>query len=78
MAKFYIYKDAKGEYRWRLRANNGRIVADSGEGYTKKDKCEHGIELVKEQSPTAPVEEVPERPADYDLDYERAVKHRTA
>jgi uncharacterized protein len=74
MAKFYIYQDDRGECRWRLRAGNGRIVADSGEGYTKKDKCEHSIELVKEESPTAEVEEVLSRPADYD----RAVKHRTA
>jgi len=32
MAKFYIFKDAKGEYRWRLRAGSGRIIAGSGEG----------------------------------------------
>ena len=31
--KFYIYKDRAGEWRWRLKARNGRIVADSGEGY---------------------------------------------
>jgi uncharacterized protein YegP (UPF0339 family) len=58
MAKFYIFKDAKGEYRWRLRAGNGRIIADSEEGYVRKIDCEHSIELVKEESPTAPVEEV--------------------
>lgn len=28
-----LYRDAKGEVRWHMRAPNGRIVADSGEGY---------------------------------------------
>lgn len=34
--KFVIYKDRSGEWRWRLVARNGRIVADSGEGYTRR------------------------------------------
>lgn len=32
----HIYKDRKGEFRWRLCAGNGRIMADSGEGYRTK------------------------------------------
>lgn len=35
-AHFEIYKDTRGEWRWRLRARNGRIVADSAEGYASK------------------------------------------
>lgn len=31
--KVVVYKDAAGQWRWRLKAKNGRIVADSGEGY---------------------------------------------
>ena len=34
--KFHIYQDARGEWRWRLKARNGRIVADSGEGYVTR------------------------------------------
>lgn len=34
--KCHIYQDDAGEWRWRLKSSNGRIVADSGEGYTKK------------------------------------------
>ena len=34
--KIVIYKDGKGEYRWKLVARNGRVVADSGEGYKRK------------------------------------------
>lgn len=38
--RFEVYKDAKSEWRWRLVARNGRIVADSGEGYASKSNCE--------------------------------------
>jgi uncharacterized protein YegP (UPF0339 family) len=41
-----LYRDAKGEWRWRVHAANGRIVADSGEGYKRKDDCAHGLRLV--------------------------------
>ena len=57
MAKFQIFKDGAGEYRWHLRANNNEIIADSSEGYSKKSDCEHGVELVKELSPSAQLEE---------------------
>jgi uncharacterized protein YegP (UPF0339 family) len=32
--KFTIFKDSRGGYRWNLKAANGRIIADSGEGYS--------------------------------------------
>lgn len=32
MSKFEFFTDRAGEYRWRLKATNGRIVAAS-EGY---------------------------------------------
>lgn len=31
-----LYEDAKGEHRWRAKDTNGRIVADSGEGYVNR------------------------------------------
>lgn len=34
--KFHIYRDKKREWRWRLKARNGRIIADSGEGYKRR------------------------------------------
>ena len=42
-----IYVDKKFEYRWRLKASNGRIVAESGEGYNKKNDCENGLASAK-------------------------------
>jgi uncharacterized protein YegP (UPF0339 family) len=57
MAKFQIYTDAKGEYRWRFRANNNKIVADSAEGYVNKSDCKDGIEIVKNQAATATLDD---------------------
>lgn len=37
--KFHIYRDENKEYRWRLKANNGRIIANSGEGYKRRRGC---------------------------------------
>ncbi len=45
--RFELYRDAAGEWRWRLRAANGGVVADSAEGYARREDCEHGIALVK-------------------------------
>ena len=56
-AKFELYKDAKGEFRWRLIASNGQMIANSGEGYKSKDSAKAGIQSVKKNAPTAAVEE---------------------
>jgi uncharacterized protein YegP (UPF0339 family) len=57
MAIFEVFKDVKKEYRWRLKASNGKIIADSGEGYVAKADCEHGIELVKKEAASAKIED---------------------
>ena len=44
---FEVYQDKKMEYRWRLKAGNNKIIADSGEGYKAKADAMHGIELIK-------------------------------
>lgn len=56
MAKFQLYQDSSGEFRWRLRADNNQVIATSGEGYKSRADCQHGIELVKRLAPSAPVE----------------------
>ena len=56
MTKFRVYRDKAGEWRWNLIADNGRIIADGGEGYVNKSDCLHGIELVKAAN-EAPVQE---------------------
>jgi uncharacterized protein YegP (UPF0339 family) len=54
---FEVYKDAKEEFRWRLKAANGKVIAVSSEGYKAKADCEHGIELIKAGAATAKVTE---------------------
>ena len=56
-AKFELYKDAKGEFRWKLVASNGQSIAGSGEGYKTKESAKAGIESVKKNAPTAEVVE---------------------
>ncbi len=54
MARFEVFKDIAGDYRFRLKAPNGEIIATS-EGYTTKQACLNGIEAVKKYAPNAPV-----------------------
>ena len=54
--KFEMYADKAGEYRFRLKARNGAIIAVS-EGYTAKASCENGIESVKKNAAEAEVVE---------------------
>lgn len=54
--KFEVYTDKAGEYRFRLKATNGQIIA-VGEGYKALAGCMNGIESVKKNAPDAPVVE---------------------
>lgn len=44
--KFELYKDKAGEFRFRLKASNGEIIA-VGQGYAAKESCKKGIESIK-------------------------------
>ena len=57
-ATFEVYKDKSGEFRWRLRMQNSKVIASSGQGYKEKDSCTKGIEAVKRVAADAPVKEV--------------------
>ena len=48
------HPDKAGEYRFRLKARNGEIIAVS-EGYKAKASCIAGIESVHRNAPTATV-----------------------
>ena len=54
--KFEIYQDKAGEFRFRLKATNGQIIAVS-EGYKALASCENGIESVKKNADSDVVEE---------------------
>ena len=52
--KFEVYTDKAGEFRFRLKATNGQIIAVS-EGYKAMASCMNGIESVKKNAVDAPV-----------------------
>ena len=52
--KFEVYTDKAGEFRFRLKARNGQIVAVS-EGYKKMASCLNGIESVRKNAPESPI-----------------------
>ncbi len=53
--KFEVYEDNAGEFRFRLKARNGEVIAVS-EGYKTKASCLNGVESVKKNAPEAEVE----------------------
>jgi uncharacterized protein len=55
--KFELYTDKSGQYRFRLKAGNGEIIASS-EAYASKSGAQNGIESVRNNAPDAPVVEV--------------------
>lgn len=52
--KFEIYKDKAGEFRFRLKATNGQVIA-TGEGYKAMAGCKNGIESIRKNAPDAVV-----------------------
>jgi uncharacterized protein YegP (UPF0339 family) len=42
-----MYQDAAEEYRWRITAENGEIIAAATEGYKDKTDCIGNLNLVK-------------------------------
>ncbi len=52
--KFEVYVDKAGEFRFRLKARNGEIIA-VGEGYKAKASCLNGIDSIRRNAPDAEV-----------------------
>ena len=54
--KFEVYADKAGEFRFRLKATNGQVIATS-EGYKALASCLNGIESVKKNAVDAKIVE---------------------
>ena len=54
--KFELYQDRAGDYRFRLKARNGEIIAVS-ENYTGRAGCLNGIESVRKNACDAEIME---------------------
>lgn len=52
--KFELYQDRAGEFRFRLRSRNGKVIAVS-EGYRSRSACVNGIESVRKNADNAQV-----------------------
>ena len=52
--KFEMYLDKRGDYRFRLKARNGQIIAVS-DSYSAKASCLNGIESVKLNAPESEI-----------------------
>jgi uncharacterized protein YegP (UPF0339 family) len=54
--KFQVFKDKKGEFRFRFKASNGETMFAS-EGYKAKASAMSAIESIRKHAPAASVEE---------------------
>ena len=57
--KFEIYSDKGGEFRFRLKAGNGEIIASS-EAYESKASAKNGVESIKKNAADAAVVDLTE------------------
>ncbi len=57
-ARFELFADKAGEWRWRMVHRNGNVIATGAEGYSRKAKARQGLESVRTNAPGAPVDEV--------------------
>ena len=55
-AKFEIYADSKGQFRFRLKAANGEVVA-TGESYVSKAGVLKGVDAVKRAAAAAEIDD---------------------
>lgn len=55
---FEVYRDRANEWRWRGKAHNHVIIADSSEGYTTKAGCLRALNIVKTEAADARVDEL--------------------
>ena len=53
--KFELFQDNAGNFRFRLKARNGGVIAVS-EGYSTKAACENGMESVRRNATDGEIE----------------------
>jgi uncharacterized protein YegP (UPF0339 family) len=56
-AKFELFQDAVGKFRFHLKAANGEIIAAS-QGYASKAAAQNGIASIKDNAASAPTEDL--------------------
>lgn len=56
-AKFQIYADASGKYRWRLKDGDGEKVASSADSYPSRSDAKLAAQVVKGIAPDADIDD---------------------
>jgi uncharacterized protein YegP (UPF0339 family) len=46
-ARFVVFQDKKKQWRWHLKAGNGRVIAQ-GEAHSRKADAERAVQTVRE------------------------------
>ena len=59
MARFEMFRDVAGHYRWKLFADDGRTIATSWTGWPSKAECTTNIEQVQACGQEAEVDTTP-------------------
>ena len=59
---FSVYRDVRGEWRWRFVATNNKTIADSAEGYKNRQDCIDAIQLLKRSAAATPAYDVTVKP----------------
>jgi uncharacterized protein YegP (UPF0339 family) len=57
-AVFELYKDSADEFRFRLKDDEGILLATSGKGYKTKSDCQKVIDTIKRDAGKAKVEDI--------------------
>lgn len=57
MAKFEIFEDYDGEYKWRLKDDRQAVIAISMKGYVRKEECLQAIALMMKVCPGADIDD---------------------
>ncbi len=63
VAKFEVFKNKSGKYRWRLRQEGGNMIAYSGEGHVIKANTVNGIESLKKEIGAASIKDLTPSPS---------------
>lgn len=63
VSQYTLYQDTAGEWRWRLVATNGQIIAVSSEAYHNYADCVHSAQLAVSTNTNTPVEDLTLRQA---------------
>jgi len=53
-----VYEDKAGEYRFRIKDDEGKVVAMSTKGYDKREDAHKALEFVKHALNTAKVTDI--------------------